>query len=225
MAARTIPLFPLPLVLFPGVTLPLHIFEHRYRRMLADCQAGDRQFGVVSCPTGTEERSLPSGHVGCIAGIDDVVMLPDGRSNITVRGGERFSLERFVQSPLPYHVGEVSAHADVSEPEAPLADLATQVREAFTRVVRAARTISGERADAPALPADPALLAFGIASMIDLDIAARQHLLASRSPTERLREIGTLLDTAVGNLEERAATHERARTNGRGTGSQPGHAT
>ena len=222
MAARTLALFPLPLVLFPGVTLPLHIFEHRYRRLLADCQAGDRQFGIVSCPVGVEERSLPSGHVGCVASIEEVVALPDGRSNITVRGLERFSLERFMASSAPYHVGEVRPHEDMAEPAGPLADLAGQVREVFARVARAARTISDDKSELPVLPNDPALLAFGIAAVIDLDMPARQRLLTSRSASERLRELGTLLTGAIGRLEQRAVTHERARSNG--AGGQAGQA-
>jgi Lon protease-like protein len=216
VAARLLALFPLPLVLFPGVSLPLHIFEHRYRRLLDDCQGGDRQFGIVSCPTGVEERSLPAGHVGCVASIEEVVSLPDGRSNIMVRGGERFSLERFVPSSTPYHVGAVQPHDDVEEPAGPLSDLAAQVREVFARVARAARTISDDRSDVPTLPNDPALLAFGIAAVIDLDLPARQRLLASRSASERLRELGTLLTGAMGRLEQRAITHERARSNGEG---------
>src|SRR5919108_2802881 len=114
MALR-LPIFPLAVVLFPGTPLPLHIFEPRYRRMLADCLAGDRRFGLIFLPEATAERELPPGHVGCVAYIEKAESLPDGRSNIAVSGQERFALGRFVDSPLPYHLAEVAEYLD--EPE------------------------------------------------------------------------------------------------------------
>ena len=100
-----LPLFPLPLVLFPGAPLPLHIFEPRYRQMLADCMNGDSRFGIVFRPEGMVDADLEPGRVGCVAEVDDAHTLPDGRSNIVVHGVRRFSLQRFVASPAPYYVG------------------------------------------------------------------------------------------------------------------------
>ena len=216
MDVRTLPIFPLPIVLFPGASLPLHIFEPRYRRMLADCLAGDRSFGLVFCPKGTEERALAQGHVGCVARVESATSLPDGRSNITVIGTERFALERFTESPAPYHVGEVTRFEDVHESPDLLLPTAARVREVFQRVGHAARTLSDDTAPLPELPEDPAQLTFRVAGSIDLDPVLKQQLLSSRSPSERLHALESLLTTAVPVLERRAATHARAKRNGQG---------
>ena len=217
MAASTLPIFPLPLVLFPGVTIPLHIFEPRYRRMLADCLERDRRFGIVFLAEGTSEDSLGlGGDVGCVAHVLSHESLPDGGSNITVAGRERFTLRAFVTSPLPYRVGMIVPLEDAPEPEGLLEPLAARVRERFERIARAARTISDDEDALPELPDDPALLAFRVASFIDLNIAERQGLLVSTSPGERLRTVDNALAPAVDPMEQRAVTHARAKTNGHG---------
>jgi Lon protease-like protein len=217
VAASTLPIFPLPLVLFPGVTIPLHIFEPRYRRMLADCLERDRRFGIVFLAEGATEESLGiGGEVGCVAHVLSHETLDDGRSNITVEGRDRFTLRAFVTSPLPYHVGMVVPHEDVAEPVAALEPLATRVRERFERIARAARTISDGEDAIPELPDDPTLLAFRVASFIDLDVGERQRLLASTSPGERLRTVDSVLGPAVDPMEQRAIVHARAKTNGHG---------
>ena len=222
MAATTLPIFPLPLVLFPGVTIPLHIFEPRYRRMLADCLERDRRFGILFLAEGSSEASLGiGGDVGCVAHVESHDELPDGRSNITVAGRERFALRAFVMSPVPYHVGVIVPHEDTPEPAALLEPLATRVRERFERIAQAARTISDGDDAIPELPDDPALLAFRVASFIDLSVAERQRLLTSTSPGERLRTVDSVLAAAVDPMEQRAVTHERAKTNGHGSVAHP----
>ena len=218
MQHQLLPIFPLPLVLFPGAALPLHIFEPRYREMLADCRRGDGRFGIVLA-TGGPERELPRGHVGCVAEVQEVRPLPDGRSNIVVEGVERFALEELVDSPASYHVGEVLPYDD--EPVDDAAELRTldaEVRALFTRVARAARAIADDDDPLPTLPPDPALLSFRVASLVDLENPVRQRLLTSRSAAERLREIEDLLSRAAEGIEERAAGHVRAKTNGHGPG-------
>jgi Lon protease-like protein len=215
--ARRIPLFPLPLVLFPGAPLPLHIFEPRYRQLLADCLAGERRFGIVFRPEGVPERELPPGHVGCIARIESSEPLPDGRSNVLVIGERRFVIERLLTAGAPYH--EAMVHDfddDESTATEELEPLGERVRELFERVGRAARTLADEREALPSLPDDPALLSFAIASLIDLDPSRRQRLLASRSPVGRLRDLEQTLGAALGNLEQRAEVHIRAKANGHG---------
>ena len=215
MSERLLPLFPLPLVLFPGVPLPLHIFEPRYREMVADCLAGDRRFGIVFAAE--DDSSEPQrGTVGCIAVIQNTETLPDGRSNILVVGGDRFAIARLVHGVRPYLLGEVVTYGDVEEPAEPLGSLAHQLRDVFERIGRAARALADDRDPLPALPEDPGALSFTIASLIDLDAAGRQRLLASRSPLSRLRELEALLSPAVDMLESRAIVHARAKTNGHG---------
>jgi Lon protease-like protein len=215
---QLLPIFPLPLVLFPGAALPLHIFEPRYREMLADCRRADGRFGIVLA-TGGPERELPRGTVGCVAEVQEVRALPDGRSNVVVEGIERFALEEFVEAPASYHVGAVSPYDDEPVPDpAALRAMDAEVRTLFARVARAARAIADDNEPLPGLPSDPALLSFRVASLVDLENGVRQRLLESRSATDRLREIEDLLSRAADGIEERAAVHVRARTNGHGPG-------
>jgi len=215
VTTRRLPLFPLPLVLFPGGVQPLHVFEPRYRRLLADSLAGDLRFGIVLCEQGTPERAIPHGRVGCEAHVTAAQPLPDGRSDIVVTGGERFALERFVEDPAPYHVADVAEVHDVEEPPAMVAPAAERVREVFARAAVASRALSDDTDALPDLPDDPASLSFAVAGFVDLDLETRQRLLSSRSAAARLRELEDLLGAAVDPLERRADAHRRAKTNGR----------
>lgn len=216
-----LPLFPLPLVLFPGTALPLHIFEPRYRQLLADCLEGDRRFGIARLGEGVAEAELSPGTVGCIAEIVNTETLPDGRSNIVVRGSERFALVSLVSSPHPYRVCRAELVEDEFEIGVELDALAERVRDVFQRVARAARTLADDPDPLPELPDDPASLSFAVASMIDIGLEDRQQLLASRSPLERLRRLDGVLSAALGRIVDRAHVHTLAKTNGRGAHVQP----
>jgi Lon protease-like protein len=178
--------------------------------------ASDHEFGILYRPEGVAERDIPSGHVGCVAHVERSELLPDGRSNILVTGGRRFALEQFEDTDLPYYVGRVVDVVDVAESAPTLTVLAARVRELFLRVGAAARSLADDADALPELPDDPAMLAFAIAAVIEMDVSTRQRLLASRSPTSRLREVEMLLAPAVDSLEHRAVIHVRAKTNGHG---------
>jgi len=141
MSSLRLPIFPLGLVLFPGLSLPLHLFEARYRQLIADIGTTGR-FGIVCSIPGVSERELPFGHAGCIAEVREVEALPDGRSNIVVTGRERFTLEQFVNDPAPYHIADVLPFSDLPGP-APVALVvaAGEVIARFTRVISALRTL------------------------------------------------------------------------------------
>ena len=221
MTFDRLPLFPLPLVLFPGAVLPLHIFEPRYRQLLVDCLEGDRRFGIARLAEGLAEVELPAGTVGCVAEILNSEALPDGRSNIMVRGAERFALVSFVSSAHPYHVCSAELVEDDFEIGAEPDSLAERVRDVFRRVARAARTLADDPDPVPELPEDAASLSFAVASMIDIDLDARQQLLSSRSPLERLRQLDQVLSAALGTIDDRAQVHTLAKTNGRNVHVQP----
>lgn len=216
MGLRLLPLFPLPLVLFPGATLPLHIFEPRYRRLLADCLQSDQQFGLICRPDHVAEAEIGSGTVGCVAYVESAEALADGRSNILVTGRERFALERFVVNPAPYHVGEVSSVYDDAESALVLEPLARRLRSVFERVGKAARTIADDASPLPELPADPSAMSFAVAHTLDIELAVKQELLTSRSPASRLRRLLDLLADVVDTIEQRSRLHTLARTNGHG---------
>lgn len=218
-----IPLFPLALVLFPGAQLPLHIFEPRYRAMLADVRAGDGRFGIV-LRTGEDERRIAPGFVGCYAHVREAVPLADGRSNVLVDGGERFAVEGLVEDAgTPYHVAAVRPFRDGPvQDAAALESAAARVRAAFARVASAARILSSDfplgadAADPPALPDSSTQVAFAVCAAVDFDLPARQRVLASPDPVERTAYVAGLLERAAPEVEARAAVHRRAGSNGKG---------
>ena len=211
-----LPLFPLPLVLLPGALQPLHIFEPRYRRLLADALDGNRQFGIICRSPDVAERELPTGTVGCVGRIESSQQLPDGRANVLVAGTERFVLRSFVDDPSPYHVALVDPFIDRAATQDDEQEVATRVRTLFTRVGQAARAIQEDRTALPTLPAAPALLSFAIAQFVDLATNDKQRLLSSDSALDRLRQLEEALARMVESLEQRAYVHARARSNGHG---------
>ncbi len=215
---RELPLFPLPIVLFPGVPLPLHIFEPRYRRMLADIRARDSLFGLSYFDAGESETARPPvGHVGCVAEVTEVQPLPEGRSNILSVGLIRYHLESYVESGEPYLVGRVSFFEDVEEDASYLQQRAEQVSMLFMRIARAVRTINDERASLPDLPpTEPERLSFLVAAAMELDTEVKLELLELRSTSERLKRLRDLLARAVTSYEERARIHAIAKNNGHG---------
>src|SRR5947199_8527758 len=105
---RELPLFPLPLVLFPGVPLPLHIFEPRYQRMLADIRAHDSLFGLsyFDAAEGTISQP-PVGHVAGVAEVTEVQSVPEGRANILTIVLTRYRRGYYVESNERYLVAGV----------------------------------------------------------------------------------------------------------------------
>jgi Lon protease-like protein len=199
------------------MALPLHVFEPRYRQLLADCVDSDGRFGIARLPDGIAEAEIPPGTIGCVAEIVNKETLPDGRSNILVRGTDRFALVSFVISSHPYHVCTAAPIEDEFEIGAELDALAERVRDLFRRVGRAARTLADDPDPLPELPDEAAILSFAIASMIDIGLDARQEILSSRSPLERLGHLDRVLTDALGTLVSRAQVHTLAKTNGHAT--------
>lgn len=102
-----LPIFPLRVVLFPGRPLPLHVFEERYQQMLCDILDDDRRFGVVAIRSGSaEDREPRTFEVGCVAEVEQITRLPDGRADLTTRGVQRFRVDRWLDAD-PYHRAEV----------------------------------------------------------------------------------------------------------------------
>jgi Lon protease-like protein len=212
-----LPIFPLSVVLFPGTPLPLHIFEPRYRRMLADCLAGDRRFGIT--PAGKDDKPPETGTVGCIAEVRVNQELPDGRSNIIVFGGDRFVLTGAVAEDAPYHVAMVQTFEDEpgSEPED---DSAARLRELFTGYYALLRQLNDVEPENATLPDDPLALSFHVAAAIDCDPGVKQRLLVERSTGRRVQALLMLIPILTAGVESALRVHRRAHTNGRG-GARP----
>ncbi|HEX8336643.1 MAG TPA: LON peptidase substrate-binding domain-containing protein [Pyrinomonadaceae bacterium] len=213
---RELPVFPLPLVLFPGVPLPLHIFEERYRRMLADVRASNNLFGLSYFVTDADPSGRPpAGHVGCATEVVEVQPLPDGRSNIMTMGVARYRVAEYVGRGEPYLVARVEFFADEEEDAGVVGRRAEEVSEMFMRIARAMRAANAERGTLPELPRDdPERLSFLVAAVVEMNAETKQRLLEMRSTSERLRRLHTMLAQAVTSYEERARTHELARGNG-----------
>lgn len=208
-----LPVFPLSVVLFPGTPLPLHIFEPRYRQMLADCLAADRRFGIT--PSGTGGEAPDPGMVGCTAEVRVNQVMPDGRSNIVVLGGDRFVVAGLLDDPLPYHVAAVDAFDD--DPDTlPPAERAAELRAAFIRYAALVRELSAVEPEEPELPADPRALSFHVAAGIEAETPVKQRLLAERSTTRRVEALLLALPALTAAVEWALMVHRRAHGNGRG---------
>ncbi len=185
---RELPLFPLPVVLFPGVPLPLHIFEPRYRKMLSDIRLSKNLFGLAYFDSTASENDVPpAGHVGCVAEVTETQTLPDGRSNVLTLGVIRYRIESYVERGDPYLVAQVSYFEDEEEDESLLAGPARDVAETFTRIAQAVRTINDERATLPDISnTEPQRLSFLVAAAMEIDAEVKQEMLELRSTSERL---------------------------------------
>src|SRR6478672_12868421 len=140
---RELPIFPLPVVLFPGMPMPLHIFEERYRRMLADIRAGNNLFGLSYFDAASSDKDVPAaGHIGCVAEVTESQALPDGRSNILAVGIIRYQVVDYIERGDSYLMVRVNYFEDDDEDRAALVASSREVASIFTRVANAIRVIN-----------------------------------------------------------------------------------
>jgi ATP-dependent Lon protease len=216
LGAKNLPIFPLPIVLFPNELLPLHIFEPRYRQMLQDVQIGNNLFGVSFFDSQDSIIEKPDlGSIGCVAEIREVQAMDDGRSNILTVGVIRYEIERYLESETNYLMAEVSYFEDFEEEENVLSPLADEVFTLFRRVAQAAHDISGQRGQLPEIPqAEPQMLSFLVAAAFNLPLEIKLDFLKSRLSSERLKKLREILRQAVTQAEESADISKIAQTNG-----------
>lgn len=198
---RDFPLFPLGIVALPGEAVPLHIFEERYKTMIAHCLEAPSELGIVwLADDGLRD-------VGCACEITEVVDRDDdGRLNILTRGTRPFRiLER--EERLPYPAGVVAFLEDrpetVDEPTAALA------REAYGDLVERA---TDSRPEPAALAA---MSAYEMAATVDFGPEVKQGLLDMRSENARLRLVTRLFRAATKRIEFVSRAQARARSNGK----------
>lgn len=206
-------LFPLDLVLFPAAPLPLHIFEPRYRQLLADCLETDSPFGILTVTSGGE-TPLP-GAVGCTAKIRANQMLPDGRSNIVVTGERRFRLLSYLDSNQPYRVGSVAEFGD--EPStAPPADAMAALSRLAETLLGSMRTLHDAEGEPVEWSEDTEAFSFQVCGLLELPAPVQLQLLTVRSTAERVRLLLRLAPDLARLTAERAELHVLARSNGKG---------
>jgi Lon protease-like protein len=202
----TIPLFPLAAVLLPGTSMPLHIFEPRYRQLTLDLITGAlpaRRFGVIAKKPGWTvdvHEAEQVQRVGCAAVLREVKRLPDGRFDIVATGERRFRLLEIDPTSAPYLLGVVQwlPDASASTPnQEMMSALVTAARAAHRGYCRAA-WLRDDWTEPPD-DTDPAQLAHVIATDCLLAADDRQRLLEERCPAKRLRLTHRLLtvETAI----------------------------
>lgn len=220
--AFPLPLFPLAVVLYPGMTLPLHIFEPRYRRMVADVLQGDRRFVIVL--PGDHAEAPPPGAVGCIAEIGTATTFPDGRANIVTEGRQRCTVEVSPEAALPYLVGQVDTFDD-GDPDVDPVDV-DRLRETARRYVAVVEAWDDNATLPNAWAEDTGTFTFQVAAVAHLDLEDKRRLLESRSPRERVRRLLDLLPRLTAQLADAVAARHQATGNGRPHphGSLPGPA-
>jgi Lon protease-like protein len=194
---RELPLFPLEhVVLFPGMALPLRIFEERYKVMIAACQVTDQLFGVLLIRSGREvgAPAVPE-RVGCTARMVRIDRLPDGRMNILCVGEHRFRLQGPPRvASEGYLLGDAEIVTEEAVGEVP-GQLAGQVADEFQKYRSEALKLSGRPApEHPVeLPGDPVRLSFQVAAALQVHPRERQHLLVLDDAVARLeRELSML---------------------------------
>jgi len=208
-----LPLFPLHTVLFPGTLLPLHIFEPRYRSLLADVAANDHRFGVL--PPG-DDGGLPApGAIGCVARIRGMQPLPDGRSNIVVSGERRFRYLGPAATDSPYGQGLVERVDDLPDIQIPNHADTARLLALATRYAAALESRNDQSLER-AFSTDPATLSFEAAALLEWDHDDLQRMLECRSASERVARLLHALPALVQAAEQRALIHGQAKQNGHG---------
>lgn len=199
---ENLPLFPLRVVLFPGMMLPLHIFEDRYRQMIHDCLADDPRFGVSLITEGNEVGGPAKVcDVGAIARIINVGKYPGGEMDIMCVGLQRFRILDF-HTDKPYLCATVETFADAAEARADMDDRVGAVRE-LLRSYLDRRQLTGDNvAD---LPQEAEALSY-VPGVLDLPLDEKQRLLETDSTTTRLERIIRLLQHELGLMDQLGPT-------------------
>jgi uncharacterized protein len=198
-----LPLFPLGAVLYPGMLMPLHIFEERYRQLVRDLLARPepRRFGVIAIRKGRETgidgvQSLYE--IGCTATLRRVDELDDGRFDLVTVGTQRFRLLAIDQT-LPYLQGEIEPLAEDAVDRAAAAPFVRALQSAFRTYLDALTERGGATVRIEDLPSDPVLLSFVVAATMVIDLPERQGLLDEPDTVRRLGAERAMLarETAV----------------------------
>lgn len=213
-----LPIFPLPnVVFFPHTLLPLHIFEPRYRQMLADCLDGERRLAVVLLRPGWEADYYGRPPVHSVAGAGEIIqaeMLHDGRFNIVLQGLGRIMIEGEVPSPKPYRIARASWLDDVypSGGEGELAPHTERLRQMCGQLLS---TLPQPVPGLVELLTDrdpPGAFVDRVSSLVVHEMHARQRLLELNDVERRMTEVIGHVDGLLRRME-RGTPGARARWN------------
>ncbi len=211
-----LPLFPLNSVLFPGATIPIHIFEERYKRMIRWCLDNTSLFGVLLIHSGKEVGKIAEPvEIGTTARIRRVQHLDEGRMNLTCRGEHRFRLLRKL-SESPYLVGEVELLEQTDGEGEEVAGLADTAAALFAEYHRLYLAVSNQWTRRIGMPSVPDTLADFVASRLALSRWAKQRLLEELSVRRRLEAEIDMLSDAIREITPRVDATRTQRWRGLG---------
>jgi Lon protease-like protein len=205
-----LPLFPLGTVLYPGLVLPLHIFEERYRQLVHDLldQPEPRSFGVIAIRKGREtgvDGISALYEIGCTATLRKVTSHPDGRFDLITIGTQRFRLTGLDHS-RPYLQGDVDLLPELTGAQAAAQLAAQAVRQAFGVYLDALSEQGLTKVSVPELPADPSALSYLVAASMIIELSDRQILLADPDAAARLSTERALLSRETSMLRSLSST-------------------
>ncbi len=213
-----IPIFPLAMVLFPGTLLPLHIFEERYKEMMRYAIDHNGIFGLsFRDQANVGKETLPEiGSIGCLAKINAVMPLEDGRMNLISSGVMRYKVIGYNQT-LPFLIARIETFTDEPEHDEELTQLFKSLSKTSKELVAAAQSLN--ETDAlfnPDLPEDPEAFSLHIASLLPIENDVKQAFLEMTSTRSRLIRLKTLINSTLSNYTTRLQMQERAKSNGHG---------
>lgn len=196
MALRELPLFPLGSVLFPGMILPLHIFEERYKTMMQRCLTNNEPFGVVLIRDGHEVGAgqVTLFDIGTMAYITQIDRLDDGRMNIASLGLHRFKIHEVYESKEPYLIGLVEEFPFSEINEAEALHAASGVGPLLLRYLDVLGKVSDADVSLDKVPEDATTLAFLAAIVVRAPMPEKQNLLSIASLPALLQEEKKLLE-------------------------------
>ena len=199
---RLLPLFPLNTVLFPKASLPLQIFEGRYKLMMQHCIEGDSKFGVVLIKSGSEvgEPAIPHS-TGTVAHMVQVNRVEGDRMFISVTGQQRFRIKEITQY-RPYMAAQVELLDEGTDESVPPSEMEA-IRQAVTQHVRLALGLRGGWTREARAPVEPSALSYFIAGILQIGLPEKQALLEELSAARRLEGELDLLRRESETLKER----------------------
>jgi Lon protease-like protein len=195
-----LPLFPLDLVLLPGISVPLHIFEPRYKEMIGECLAHKKPFGIVRA-----QQDAAVAEIGCTAEIVEVAKrYDDGRLDIVALGGRRFEILE-VNQDRSFLQAEVLFFEDEDAPVG--ADRRRRALDLYAQILACVGS-QGE------VDTETATLSYQLASTLPIDLDFKQALLGIRSEAERLDALIQFFEAILPKLQKAARRREKAGGNG-----------
>jgi Lon protease-like protein len=203
---RELPLFPLPLVLFPNMMVPLHIFEERYKELVNTCLDQGARFGIVlitQVAEGTHE--VRTARIGCMARIIRVERLAEGRMNIEVVGEERFRILDSHEN-FPYRTGVVETFRDAPVVAEQVRTLTSTVSELLTEFLNLHLRRMGRRPASFSLPPEPEQLSYTASCVLPIEMSGKQTLLEYSDTALRLGAARDILEAEVERLEREPRT-------------------